>query len=398
VLVTISDRKIAENTVIGQLVTYYKPVVVTANDYYPFGMIMPGRNFNNAGFKDYRYGFNGKENDNEVKGEGGQQDYGMRIYDPRLGKFLSVDPITADYPWYTPYQFAGNMSIWAIDLDGLEPAEPLVRGTNPVLQRIGAGTGPKQGTTLNGNGMPYNPAHYNSDGSLKGEYTIWKTTSWKEIKANLYPSMGRDLEFKIPNERNPNPLGVDASDFRTAVPKPFSMHNSSGNPPQKITTDPSTLTDEDLAETEKRLLAGTATFQDWIYKQELDKRKNAGTFQPNKGRTVLDDFKQKLPNSFKGIDKKHLTAAIGDMNGKPIIKYGKVWDHLGDISGFMRSLNGKIKELNRLINSNAFSGATLEDARKLRTNLQKTYDSFRAALQRAANSTGTSINLKKKGG
>lgn len=44
--------------------------------------------------KDYRYGFNGKENDNDVKGiEGSQQDYGMRIYDPRLGRFLSVDPV-----------------------------------------------------------------------------------------------------------------------------------------------------------------------------------------------------------------------------------------------------------------------------------------------------------------
>jgi len=38
----------------------------------------------------------------------------------RVGKFLSVDPLTASYPWYTPYQFAGNKPIEAIDLDGLE--------------------------------------------------------------------------------------------------------------------------------------------------------------------------------------------------------------------------------------------------------------------------------------
>jgi RHS repeat-associated protein len=71
----------------------------------------------------YRYGFNGKENDNEVEGEGNQQDYGMRIYDPRLGRFLSVDPLTGKYPWYTPYQFAGNKPINSIDLDGLEEYE-----------------------------------------------------------------------------------------------------------------------------------------------------------------------------------------------------------------------------------------------------------------------------------
>lgn len=74
--------------------------------------------------EEYRFSFNGKENDNEVKGFGNQQDYGMRIYDNRLGRFLSVDPLTNEYPWYTPYQFAGNMPIKYIDLDGLEPAEP----------------------------------------------------------------------------------------------------------------------------------------------------------------------------------------------------------------------------------------------------------------------------------
>ncbi len=86
-------------------------------------MLMPGRKYS-AG-TGYRYGFNGKENDNEVKGEGNQQDYGMRIYDPRIGKFLSVDPLTGDYPWYTPYQFAGNTPIQAIDLDGTEPFRAL---------------------------------------------------------------------------------------------------------------------------------------------------------------------------------------------------------------------------------------------------------------------------------
>ncbi len=70
----------------------------------------------------YRYGFNGKENDNEVEGVGNQIDYGMRVYDPRIGRFMSVDPLIRQYPWYTPYQFAGNKPIFAVDLDGLEEA------------------------------------------------------------------------------------------------------------------------------------------------------------------------------------------------------------------------------------------------------------------------------------
>ena len=80
----------------------------------------------------YLFGFNGKENDNEVKGSGNQQDYGLRIYDTRLGRFLSVDPLAKDYPWYTPYQFAGNKPIQFIDLDGAEEAAPM-KNSEPTM-------------------------------------------------------------------------------------------------------------------------------------------------------------------------------------------------------------------------------------------------------------------------
>ena len=66
--------------------------------------------------KYYRYGFNGKEND----GETGTQDYGMRIYNPAIARFLSVDPLTSKFAMLTPYQFASNTPILAVDLDGLE--------------------------------------------------------------------------------------------------------------------------------------------------------------------------------------------------------------------------------------------------------------------------------------
>jgi RHS repeat-associated protein len=115
VLATITDKKlqVSLNTT---STAYFEADVQTVQDYYAFGMQMPGRKLRGG----YRYGFNGKENDNEVKGEGNQQDYGMRIYDGRIGKFLSVDPLTKQYPELTPYQFASNSPIFAIDRDGLE--------------------------------------------------------------------------------------------------------------------------------------------------------------------------------------------------------------------------------------------------------------------------------------
>jgi RHS repeat-associated protein len=80
-------------------------------------MTMPGRSFTAS--KAYRYGFNGKENDKDAH-TNTWQDYGFRIYNPALGRFLSVDPLTKSYPGLTPYQYASNNPVEGIDLDGLE--------------------------------------------------------------------------------------------------------------------------------------------------------------------------------------------------------------------------------------------------------------------------------------
>jgi RHS repeat-associated protein len=119
VLETISDKKL-QHTSDNSTVDYYFADVINANDYYSFGMQMPGRAYATGSASQYRYGFNGKENDNEVKGNGDQIDYGMRTYDPRVGKFLSVDPLANKYPQLTPYQYANDNPIMNVDLDGLE--------------------------------------------------------------------------------------------------------------------------------------------------------------------------------------------------------------------------------------------------------------------------------------
>jgi RHS repeat-associated protein len=78
---------------------------------------MPGRTIVKG--STYRFGFNGKENDKETTSTA-TYDYGFRIYNPALGKFLSVDPLTKNYPMLTPYQYASNRPLDGVDLDGLE--------------------------------------------------------------------------------------------------------------------------------------------------------------------------------------------------------------------------------------------------------------------------------------
>lgn len=69
---------------------------------------------------DYRFGYNGKENDNEVKGTGNQVDFGARAYDPRLGRWMSTDPLEAKYTGWSPYHGMANSPIMIMDGDGRE--------------------------------------------------------------------------------------------------------------------------------------------------------------------------------------------------------------------------------------------------------------------------------------
>ena len=81
----------------------------------PFGTALYNRGFSS---ENYKYGFNGKEKDDEVKGGGNSYDFGARIYDPRLGRWLACDPFSAKYPNLSLYNFTSNSPINAIDPDG----------------------------------------------------------------------------------------------------------------------------------------------------------------------------------------------------------------------------------------------------------------------------------------
>jgi len=99
------------------MINTFEPDIITYSDYYPFGWVMPER----QGLSDhYRYGFQGQERDDEVKGSGNSMDFGARIYDSRVGRWLSVDPMEAKYPMYSTYNAFNNNPIFYTDPDGEE--------------------------------------------------------------------------------------------------------------------------------------------------------------------------------------------------------------------------------------------------------------------------------------
>jgi RHS repeat-associated protein len=153
ILVVVSDRVIA-STSDGLNIDEFNADLISANDYYPFGASMVGRTISSSL---YRYGFNGKEKDKE--NTSGTYDFGARILEVRLGRWLSMDPWARKYPDVSPYVFSLNNPILLTD-----------KGGDTVTVTVGA---IPVGTTLIN---LYSGPEIKADATLKG----------KTIEVNVY--------------------------------------------------------------------------------------------------------------------------------------------------------------------------------------------------------------------
>ena len=84
--------------------------IVSATDYYPFGMPMP---FRDNGTNSYRYAYQGQEKDPET----GKEAFELRLWDSRIGRWLTTDPAGQ---YSSPYLGMGNNPINGVDPDGGE--------------------------------------------------------------------------------------------------------------------------------------------------------------------------------------------------------------------------------------------------------------------------------------
>jgi RHS repeat-associated protein len=119
VLAVVSDAPIKVDTNNDHLRDYNLPTLLSSQDYYPFGSLMRERSFGG-----YRYGFNGMEKDDEVKGSGNSYTTEFRQYDPRLGRWLSIDPLFRSFPWQSPYVAFDNNPIRKVDPRGDAAGDP----------------------------------------------------------------------------------------------------------------------------------------------------------------------------------------------------------------------------------------------------------------------------------
>jgi len=113
VLEVVSDRKLPVNDGNGNI-DYFLADVVSYSDYYPGGMIMPGRSFNES---EYRYGAaNGQEKVDEISGSGNHYTAEYWEYDPRVVQRWNTDPVVKE--WESPYACFNNNPILRVDPNG----------------------------------------------------------------------------------------------------------------------------------------------------------------------------------------------------------------------------------------------------------------------------------------
>ena len=85
--------------------------LVSYCDYYPFGWRMPQRKYTSS--NTYRFGYQGQFAEKDE--ESGYNQFEARLYDPRIGRWLTTDPAGQ---FYSPYVGMGNDPVNGVDPDG----------------------------------------------------------------------------------------------------------------------------------------------------------------------------------------------------------------------------------------------------------------------------------------
>lgn len=113
-MATVLDRRTGYGSLNGEYAGF-KADVASATDYYPFGMEMSGRSLSS---KNSRFGYSGMEKDDEISGSGNSYDFNARIYNSRIARWFSIDPLQKKYPSLSPYNFVANSPLMFVDRDG----------------------------------------------------------------------------------------------------------------------------------------------------------------------------------------------------------------------------------------------------------------------------------------
>ena len=347
VRVVVTDRKSADLN--AGVLSNYRADVVHSAQYYAFGMEMPGLNYNS---NNYRYGFNGKERDKSFGASSVVYDYGFRIYNPSLGKFLSVDPLTKSYSMLTPYQFAGNSPIANIDLDGMEPDYYLNQKSAELL---GDGT---ITTASDATGI-ITAVQMNAELSLMHGARIDQDKLTQYLRASQGAIRNNDLTSTAQYQFQKEMIDI-YGDY--VLPVEITGKLIRG---EEVTTAELGIEALGLIPAGKILGKGTKLLK-------------------GVGGDILEAFVKKVDNQASHLTDLDLQGAVKDIFGNPVIINGKTYNHLKEVKDALRGLGRELSNLNKAIDNGQLSGEVLGQAKRLRSDLQKQKDVIQNILEKAS--------------
>ncbi len=178
---------------------------------YPHSSPEPGRMYSSDC---YRWGFQNQEMDNEIKGTGNSVNFKYRVHDPRLGRFLSIDPLAPKYPGNSPYAFSENRVIDSRELEGLE--------------RTPAGKDPRYDHLFRGNWTQWKNG-YNVwyESSSQSAFKIYHGTS--SMITLVHRDMSQGFSISHPSSIIPKMESIATTEisvpFNTQAPSPLPSPN-----------------------------------------------------------------------------------------------------------------------------------------------------------------------------
>jgi RHS repeat-associated protein len=166
------------------------PAVESLADYYPFGMTMPGRSYN---AHTSRHGFTGHEKESDLAEGIYTTEY--RLYDARVGRWLSIDPLFEKNIDASPYSYCHGNPVKLIDPDGRDE-EQRTTAINRAKEYVEKNPKNKTGDTSYMNGAKGGPGEKvdcsglvsncvvaggekdpNHGNALKGTVNMWNNTA-----------------------------------------------------------------------------------------------------------------------------------------------------------------------------------------------------------------------------